>query len=63
MTPWLMKPGGSMPYSQELFSNLYPSRINPISHIDTYFLKISSSPAIYVSFFQTSYHQHASITS
>ena len=35
-----------MPHSQGLSSNLYPSRINPILHIDTYFFKIHIVPPL-----------------
>ena len=43
LIPWLMEPRGSMLHSQGLPSNPYPSRINPIPHIDTYFFKIQSN--------------------
>ena len=33
-----MEPEGSMPHSQGLSNNPYPERINPIPHIDMYFL-------------------------
>ena len=35
--------GGSMPHSQGLSNNPYPTRINQIPHIHTYFFKIHSN--------------------
>ena len=41
-----MEPDGSMPHSQGLSSNPYPSRINPIPRIDTYLFKVQSNIAL-----------------
>ena len=43
LTPWIMKPEGSMSHSQGLFDNPYTGRINPVPRIDTYFFKIHSN--------------------
>ena len=46
LTPWLMKPGGSMPHAQGLSNNPYPSRINPILSIDNKFFKVRPNIAL-----------------